>query len=259
MGSSSPGQQTSGPPDWLQGPIQDYLGAAGNLANQPYQQYQGTRVAPMTGLQEQALGGIGSTMYGSRGMDNAQNYVANLLGGPSGVNPGLEGAIQTGRRSVTDAYNNATSGITARYNEPGQWGGSAQRMEQGNADANLARGLGDVESQLRYQDYNNQANRQMSAIPLASQLAQNQMGLFQNGLQAGNFEQGYGQSLVDAQYNDWNNATNQGRNSLDWYGNALGRVMGGAGQTQTTQQPNNPWSNLLAAGIMGGSLFGKRA
>lgn len=250
MGQPSPGQTVSGPPSWLQGPIQEYLSAAGRAASRPYQQYQGPRVAPFTPMQEQAFGGIGNTMYGSQGLDNAQGYIANMLGQAPGSNPHLSGVLGAGQRSITDAYNRAVGATTARYNEPGQWGGSAHELETRNNNDVLARSLGELESNVRYQDFNNSMNRQMSAAPLALQLAQGQQGLFEGGLRAGNVQQGYGQSLFDSLYNDWNAANNWDRSSLDWYGGALGRTMGGAGQQTTQTQPNNPWSNALGAGLL---------
>ena len=256
MGQRSDGQVVSGPPEWMQGPLQEYLGSAGRAASQPYQQYQGPRVAPFTPMQERAFSGIGNTMYGSRGLDNAQNYIANTLGGAPGENPFLGGILSSGQRSITDAYNRAVGATTARYNEPGQWGGSAHNQETQNNNDVLARNLGELENQVRYSDFNNSINRQMQAAPMALNLAQGQQGLFEGGLRAGNVQQGYGQSLIDSLYQDFQGAQNWDRNMLDWYGGALGRAAGGAGTVQTQQAANNPWSNALGLGLLGYGMFG---
>lgn len=254
-GSSSQGSVTSGPPEWLQGPIQDYLGAANTQASKPFQNYDGMRVAPFTQLQNQAFQGIGNSMYGTPAMRQSDNFLSGLIGN-TGTNPYLDSVIQRGQRGVTDAYNSANADITRRFNEPGQWAGSAHTQAIKNSQEALAQGLGDLESGVRYQDYTNNLNRQMQAIPLASQNAQAQQGLYSGGLQAGNLQQQYGQALVDSQYGDWQRANNYGWDQLDRYGGAMGRVMGGSGQTQTTQQPNNPWSSALGLGMLGYGLLG---
>lgn len=255
-GSSSQGQVTQGPPEWLQGPIQDYLGAAGREASKPYQQYDGMRVAPFTGLQNQAFQGIGQSMGGNAAMGQGANFLSGLIGN-TGTNPYLDSVIQRGQKGVTDAYNSATADTTRRFNDVGQWGGSGHMQATKDNQQALAQGLGDLESGIRYQDYGNNLNRQMQAIPMASQLAQAQQGLYSGGLQAGNLQQGYGQALVDSQYGDWQRANNYGWDQLNNYGGAMGRVMGGAGQTSTTQEPSNPWSSLLGAGLLGYGMFGK--
>lgn len=254
-GSSSQGSVTSGPPEWLQGPIQSFLGAANKEASKPFQNYQGMRVAPFTQLQNQAFQGIGNSMYGTPAMRQSDNFLSGLIGN-TGTNPYLDSIIQRGKQGVTDSYNATTADITKRFNEPGQWGGSAHSQATNDANLALARGLGDLESGVRYQDYTNNLNRQMQAIPLASQNALAQQNLFSGGLQAGNLQQGYGQALVDSQYGDWQRANNYGWDQLGRYGNAMGTVMGGAGQTQTTTQPNNPWSSALGLGMLGYGLLG---
>lgn len=254
-GSSSQGSTTSGPPEWLQGPIQDYLGAAGKQANKPYEQYQGMRVAPFTQLQNQAFQGIGQTMGGTPAMGQANSFLSGLIGN-TGSNPYLDNTIRQGQEGLTKAYTDATHGTTNLFNKGGAWGGSAHLQAQSENEKNLARGLGDLESNVRYGDYSQNLARQMQAIPLAAQNAQAQQGLYSGGLQAGNLQQGYGQALVDSQYGDWQRANQYGWDQLDKYGGAMGRVMGGAGQTQTTQQPNNPWSNLLGAGLLTYGMLG---
>jgi len=195
-------QTTSAPPEWMQQLLQQYLQQASNVANKPYQQYEGMQVAPFTPLQEQAFGGIQDTMYGSPAMDASQGFLANLIANGGGPNGGLEGVLSRTRRGVTDAYDAATGRTTAMFNEPGQWGGSAHMQAvKGNQDA-LAQGLGDAEAGLRYQDYTGDLQRRMSAAGMAPQLATTQQNLFANGLNAGNYQQNYGQALVDAQRGD---------------------------------------------------------
>lgn len=258
MGQSRNASQTTSAPEWLQGPIQDYLGSAGSAANLPYEQYQGPQVAPFTGMQEDAFRGIGNTMHGSQGLDNAQGFTANLLGGAPGSNPYLNGIIQNGTRGATDAYNNAVANTTRSFNLAGAFGSSAHQNEEQRNRESLARGLGEVEMGTRYNDFNNSIGRQMQAVPMALQLAQGQQGLYEGGLRAGNLQQQYGQSLIDSMYRDWQGAQDYPWTMLDRYGGALRNITGAAGQNTTMDAGNNPWSNALGAGLLGYSIFGGR-
>lgn len=256
MGQSSPQVSQSGPPAELLPYIGQYLGSASDLASRPYEQYQGPRVAPFTGLQNQAFQGIGQSMN-DPGLSAAQGFTYNMLNGAPGSNPYLNGILSAGQDSIKDAYSNITGDITHRFNSPGSWGGSAHALTQEGANKTLAKELGNLEQQVRYGDFNNSLNRQMTAAPLAMQLAQGQQGLYQGGLGAGNLQQSYGQALMDSMYGDWNNANNYGWQQLGHFGTALGTALGNAGTQQTTQEGNNPWGNALGLGLLGYSLFPK--
>ena len=255
MGQGTNGQQISGPPEWLQQPIQSYLGAAGQEAGKPYETYQGMRVAPFTNLQNQAFQGIGASMYGTPATTAAASSLASILSG--GSNPELDNVIQRSQRGVTDAYNDAVHGTTRLFNTGNAFGSSAHQAAMRDNQEALATGLGDVESGLRYQDFTGNLNRQLQAAPLAMQNAQGLQGLYSGGLQAGNLQQGYGQALVDSQYGDWQGSQQHGWNQLGQYGNALSRALGGAGTQQTVTEPNNPWSNALGLGLLGYGMFNK--
>lgn len=251
--SSNQGQVTQGPPAWVQQAAQQYLGAAGQAAAMPYQNYQGTRVAPFTPLQNQAFSAISGTMNGTPATQSANSALNSILSG--GTNPYLDQVISRGRRGVTDAYNAATADTTRRFNEPGQWMGSAHLQATRDNQEALAQGLGDLESGLRYQDFTGNLNRQLQAAPLAMGLAQGQQGLAEGALRAGNLQQGYGQSLADSLYGDWRQAQDYPWTQIDRYGNALRASTGSSGQTSTTQEASNPWSSALGLGLLGYSLW----
>lgn len=257
----NPGSSTTSAPAWLQQPMQQYLSQVAQITSRPYSQYMGPQIAPLTGLQQQAYGGMGGVMGGSPAMAAGEGWLSSLFG-PQQSSPGLDAVLNRTRQGVTDAYRSATGATTRRFNEPGQWGGSSHMMEQTRNDEALARGLGDALGQIEYGDFNNAMNRRMSAVPLAGQMAQQRMGLLESGLRAGTQQQGYGQALADAMRSDWTQARDWDWTQADRFRQAMGGVMGGAGQTTTTTAPSNPLSQLMGLGILGygsgmfGSLFG---
>ena len=63
----NPGSSTTSAPAWLQQPMQQYLSQVAQITSRPYSQYMGPQIAPLTGLQQQAYGGMGGVMGGMMG------------------------------------------------------------------------------------------------------------------------------------------------------------------------------------------------
>ncbi len=251
-----PEQNTySGPPEWMQPFNQSYLQGAFNVANRPYQQYQGMRVAPFTQGQQQAFNGIYGSMGGSQGTQAANQYLTGLLGGQGSFD--LNGVIDAASRDVTSRYNQATAGITDRFNNPGNWGGARHQLAQADAGQALARGLGDANANARLQAYQFDQNQRMQAANLANTLQNSQMQNWMQGLNAGNYERQYGQGLLDVAHQDWQNQWDYPNQQVERLGNALGIGQRGAGTNTTTQTPDpNRWSQLLGLGALSLGFFG---
>lgn len=72
---------TSGPPSWMQPYYTSFFNGAFNTANRPYQQYMGPRVAGMSSIQQNALGGINNAMYGNGATQAGNQFLQGLIGG----------------------------------------------------------------------------------------------------------------------------------------------------------------------------------
>ncbi len=234
-GSSQQSTSTTSLPSWLTGAGQQLLGAAGQQAQRPYQQWMGPQVAPFTQGQNAAMQGIYGSMFGSPVSQAANQSIMNTLQGSS--NPFQSNVIDSTNRQVTDAFNRATGDTTAMFNLGGALGGSAHQQMQGQNAQALAQGLAENTGRLNQSNFENQQNRMMSAIPMAFNSVGNQLDWLQRGLGVGNLEQQYGQNLINAEQGNFNNANNYGWNQLNNFANILGSITGAAPRTQTTTAP----------------------
>lgn len=251
--SSSQQQSTSqtGPTSELLPYLTGYLSNAAGAASLPYSQYQGQRVANPSSLQIGALQGIGRSMYGSPQTFQAGQHLSNVF--ESQGNPNIGAVRDRLSRDVTQQYNDATAGTTARFSRGGTFGSSAHQQAQQRADESLARGLGDSLGQLDYGAYEQGQNRQMQAVPLAYSGQQNEMNNLMTGLGAGRQVQDYEQQLLNSQYGDWQTSQDWPFRQVDYFGNALGRLGGSMG-SQTTQMTPGP--DRASQGLGGAALLG---
>lgn len=239
MSSGGGGQTvtTAAPPQWYSDAAQNYLGMAGNVANQPYQAYGGMEVAPLSPIQQQALGGIQGAMGGSAGTNAAGQFAADTITGGS-VNPFMQQVANPVIRQAEEALGRASAGISSRFSGAGNsLMGDRAQLAQSRAMEGFSRGLGDALGGIYSQGFENDQARRFQAANLAQNLQSGRMQDFMGGLNAGNVERQYGQQLIDALRGGFNEARDYPLRQLDIYGGALNRSIGGAGTTQTQQQP----------------------
>ena len=254
MGSSSGPTETTSrqPPEWLQQAGRGLLQAGTNIANQPYQPYDGPLVAELPGMQQGALGGINSLMYGTGSMGNAEQMLGATLRGEGG-NQFTEQVADRVSRGVTDQYNNATQTTTRRFNSPGGWGSQRHLMSEDRNQENLSRGLGDALGSVYSTGYENERNRQMQAVPASAGLYQTGMSGLNQGLNAGNVYRGYQQELINAQRGIFNEQRDYPWQQIQRLGSLMSQAQGGAGSTSTTQGPApdraSQYGGLALAGL----------
>lgn len=162
---------TSSVPPWLSGAAQDFLGAAGQVAQLPYTPYEGQRVADLSPLQQQSIQNIGDLAGGTGSMGSAENMLQGTLNGsyfgqnPAqrvsagsnpyiGDNPFFRQNQQGALDDITHAYQTAVAPDIARqFTMAGTFGGSAHQQAQANAERELAQQLGRVASGMSGQQY----------------------------------------------------------------------------------------------------------
>ena len=233
--------QTSGVPDWMRPYYESYFNSASQVANRPYQQYQGQRIAGMTPIQEQGLLGIQGAMGGNAGTQAGQRYAADVASG-------VDSSMMRDRmeRGVTDSYNQATAAATARFNSPGNFGGSRHQMMQERANQALATGLTDGFGAIEMQDRNSRLNAGNQAMNMNTQ----QMNNYLMGMNAGNLPRGIQQGLLDVDYGDWQNQWNYPNQQLETLRGGLGAMGSGAGTVSTSSTPDPSRSSQNAGMIL---------
>ena len=257
MGSSS--GPTSTTTQGIDPSLSAFMGPIGQLAsnyiNTPYQQYPGMQVAPLSPTQNQAIGGISGLMGGNGSTNAANQYLTNTLSVNPASDPNVQAMIDAAKRQTTLAYDDATQGITSRYNQTGNFGGVRNQMAQDRANTDLATGLANGTAGIMDQAYEAAANRQAAAVPMAGSLYSTLMGGLNTGLNAGGLEQQYGQNLLNAQQGNFNNYVNYLPQQLGNIGNLIGAFTGATPRTTTTQgPPPDPFSQGLGVALLGSRL-----
>jgi len=256
-------QKTTSDP-WA--PIQPYLKGAFADAQNVYQggapgYFPGQTVADMSGYSQQAYANMANrAMNGNPLMGQAGGEVGKILGGgylDPNNNPGFQGALSAALRPVTDAYRDVVMpGIDSNFSSAGRYGSGLQGEAYRDANSDLARGLGDISSNMVSQNYGMERGNMMSALNMAPGFAADDwknismLGLAGQGLE------GYDQSLIDAEKARYDYNANK---DMSWLGNYIG-LLGGApppSSTSTVKTPApNPFMSALGLGLQGASMLG---
>lgn len=182
-------------PPWVEAASQENYERAKQVANRPYAAYGGPTVAPLdsqTGWVRSHLGDLndyyGNYKTGTAGLQGVLDYNPNAIKASS-VNatmlPGMDRAAYT-NPWITDVENRAVDAATragqqrqvqlaADAASKGAFGGSRQAVQQGVADAETIRGIGDLSAGLREKGFDT-ATQAMQADAARKQAAETQTG-----------------------------------------------------------------------------------
>lgn len=237
-----------------QGYITDYLSRAKQQSAQPWQQYQGRRIADIT--PEHQLGLAMTTnraLNGSPDVNAArQNFQKTMNGdfmSPES-NPWL-------KQNVDTALGDVQTRVNSQFNKPGAFGGTANQEV-------LTRALGNTAADMYGQNYNNERQRQVQSQLFGTQLGQQDYTDAQALMGVGDINRGLQQDVINQQYGDWKEFRGWPQQQLDSYRQAVATGMGaGSSGTSTQQQPGykaNPLAGAIGGGTAGyalGNAFGE--
>lgn len=215
------------------------------VANQPYNQYQGQSVA---GVSDLSTGGAQHFQDAMR----ANQYGAAAMGGDAAAmgrffNPFEQGVIDQTSQQYDRLRNQAALGSNDAATAGGGFGGDRHALMVGERQGALDRGEGETLAQLRYQGWND---------------AQNQANISANfGMGAANQAFNAGDYFRNVQQQGLTNAENKFNEARDWDQGRLGILQSGVGTpgTSTTQPKKGGglFGGLLgAAATIGGGLLG---
>lgn len=213
--------------------------------------YPGQTTAPMSSYTKNALDATAQrAAYGSDVTRAGQNQLTSTLNGDyMNSNPYLQGAINAAVQPITNAFSSQVMpGIDSNFSAAGRYGSGLQGEAYNDANAQLAQQIGNVSSQMAYQNYGDERQRQMQSMLFAPQMAQQDYADLAMLGQAGQGYDQYNQGLINADIQKYNYNQNADWNFLNDY---IGLLNGATGGATTTTQPNqnNAWT-----GILGGAL-----
>jgi hypothetical protein len=212
-----------------------YTDKAINLGQQGYAPYSGQRFAGLNSAQGNAIGMTADrAMNGSPEMAAGSNTLTNTLnGGFLNGSPHLQSQIDQGAQSLTRNYQNAANSTDATMARSGAFGGSAwQQAQQGNA-RELASTLGNLENNVRFNNYNMERGNQMQALGLAPTYGNQAYQDASQLMKAGQVLQDQQQQGLDYNYQQFQEQQNLPYKQLAAMSGVFGSNLG---STSTTNQ-----------------------
>lgn len=209
-----------------------YTDRALQLSNNQYTPYTGKRFADQNQLQSSAYGNLQALANGNGGLTDSSNSTLNQIASGQGNNPYLDQMVASAQRSVTDAYNNnvAPSQVTGAVSS-GSFGNSGVQQAAQYQQNQLQQNLGDIATNFYGNAYNTNQSNALSAIGLQQQNAQNQAGLNNSLLNAGNNAYNQAQQQYDFNYDQFSDAQNQPYRNLDVLGSPFSMNLGSVSRT----------------------------
>lgn len=246
MDSSPPANttQTKEMPEWAQPYAKDLLTRSGDLSNQQLPVYTGPRSADMNQYQTAGMDMVKNrALNGSPEMQaGSQSLTSTLNGSMLNGNPYLQSQIDQASGDVTRNFQNATKSTDANFGRSGAFGGSAWQQEQQNNARELATGLGNVSSNMRFQNYGMERGNQMQAMGMAP-IYGNQA--YQDAAQLagiGNQQYAYDQQKLGDARSIWEEQMQSPYKQLDVLANGIAGAVGSGGKISQTGPGANPWA-----------------
>ena len=234
--------QKSDPWEGVQPYIKDYLSKGAGIVDQPFQFYNGDRIAGFSPEQEAGMQlATQRAMAGSPTLNAANNSITDTLGGnylSPDSNPFLKQTVDT-------AMGDVQSRINSQFNN--QNFGSSAHQEL------MTRNLGNVANDMYGQNYARERGNMMSAAGLAPTLAGADYGDAQQLMGVGAQRQGLAQNYLNDARGVFDQAVQSPYQQLDRYGNLVSRGMG-AGGTNTSSSDGGGTSPIT--GALGGAIGG---
>jgi hypothetical protein len=248
---------TQGIASYAQPAVNQIIGRATELAQRPYESYGGERVAGLSGLQNQALGGIGGLQpAGAFQYSPTQQFTSGIA--QQYMNPFTDVLQQREQQRAGQAAAQEGANAVAA----GAFGGYRQGVQKAiGADLSAMRSM-DIDrqafenAQRQFNQYQTQDFQRQQAQDRANQLAQQgAMDVYGAQLRAGATPRDIEQQRNEANYQDWLSGK-----EYDWKNvGRLQSALSGLPITNTTQTINygkgSPLGQALGLGVAGSALY----
>lgn len=213
--------------------------------------YSGNTVAPMSQYTQDAYAGMAQRgSAGSPIVGQAKGVLSDTLSGKylDAGNSAFQGALNAAIRPVQQQFNDVVMpGLNSDFSSAGRYGSGAHALASGDAAGQFANTVGDISSNMAYQNYGDERNRMQSAMQFAPTLAnQDYIDLGMLG-EAGAGMDAYEQAKIDADKARYDYNANK---DMDYVAKYLGLLNANNYGTQTTTAPGlSPFQQV--SGILG--------
>jgi hypothetical protein len=273
---------TTSLPGFVQPYAQGYLQRAQQVADSPFQAYEGQRVAGFNPLQTQAIQGVADRAGApSQVMGAANAGLTNMIQGQgptsaanpyAGPNPYLQTQIDQAQGDLVNQWNRVQAPqFDTQMARSGSFGNSGVAQSAGFAVDALQRNLGNVSADMRFRDYAMQGqlgesaagradsmasgnqSRILAALGLAPQMEQAGYAGLDRLMGAGSAVQAQDQRQLDSDYGRFVESRDYPMRQLGVMGEALGRSYGQQ-TTQTGAEPN-PIAQAVGGALTGAQIY----
>jgi hypothetical protein len=232
MSGGGGSKQESGPPKWAQPYFKNYMDASQQVASQPYQAYEGSKVAQLNPYETQG--------YNAQAQRALQGSPINQAAG-SELTKTLSGGYLNSNPYMDSIVNKAAGDVNRNYDQVAARSGS---FGNSGVEESRTRALADSAMTLRGQDYSAERGRQQNALGYAPSIA-NQDYLDADRLTgAGAGFRSAEQANLNDDYSRFTEARNYPREQLGILGQGLGMNYG---NTSTSKESSNPWNTAIGA------------
>lgn len=231
-------------PDWAVPAAQNYLSRSQQVADLPYQGYEGQTVAQLNPYQTAGYNAVAArAAQGSPVSDAAAGELTRTLnGGYLNNNPHLQGLIDQSSQDVLRNYESVIRPQQdAMARRSGSFGNTGVDNYVAGQQYDLGKTLAGISTTIRANDYANERNRMMGAVSQAPAIANQDYIDAQQLIGAGQGFQGQEQANLTDQFNRFNEARNYPQQQLATLGRGLGLNYG----SSTT----GPGANTAAQGL----------
>lgn len=237
-------------PSWAEPTAKEMLARGQQLADAPYQQYGGQKIAGLNDAQFQALGATQQRATQGNALENAsQGYLQGMVQGDGNPYGGMSNPYF--EQQLKGTLDDVQSRVNSQFANPNAWGSSGHNEV-------LAKQLGSTASQMRMGQYDRAADlyaqdqgMKMQAAGMAPTFAQGDYNDLRALMGAGDAYRSYEQDLLNQGYQDWQEAQSHPYKQLD----TLGAALQGATRGQSNTSQYAPGGSR-AAGVLGGGMAG---
>jgi hypothetical protein len=237
-----------------------------NQANQPFQPLPtaADRIEPFDPSEVAGLGAIeANALAGSPETAAIRDFSLGQLTQTPGQNPLVDQLVGTAQSDIVNQFNtNVAPQIAAANRTSGSFGNTGLSELESSKRFSLARALGDVETQIRLPQFNQDVLSQFAAAPLAQAAGDEPFLNAQRLLAAGGARRQFGQAARDVGIQNRLQERAFPLQQLDILGAGLQTAGGGFGQTTAQGQqfqraaPNPFLTGLASGGAALGGLGG---
>ena len=240
-------------PAWMEQAGQEIFNQGQSIANQPYQAYGGPLVADWTPQQQMALDMSTSFMptalqTGSTGIDMSR------LG--EFMNPFTQSVIDSSIADMLRGSQIAGENMDNAFHSGGAFGDMRQGAFDAENVSNLRRDIGSMASGLNQANFSQALGSLFKLPQYEAQSQGNAMNWLSNLMGMGGMAQGQQQDVINADYAQFQDQQNYGKDQLSWLSSLLGSTPHTKTTTATTPTAS-PFAQMVGGAANIGSMFVK--